>query len=167
MAAPLKPTRAQSRYGVGFLRTLCAQAGYGLTETSPDEDVLAVDCTLDAPAAAIRVQVKCTTGNFTKKDRYMSFWVEDYWRAMWEQNINDAYFVVIRLGFKAQNRWVEHHPQHTQHNAAGYWARIDPQHIPTTIRVSESQRLTHSTFATWERHLVAKYGGGDVVNRQS
>src|SRR6187402_3112199 len=46
-------------------------------------------------ASPVRVQVKCTTKNFGKTTGYLSFHVEDHWRAAWEQNLNDLYFVVI------------------------------------------------------------------------
>jgi hypothetical protein len=42
--ATLPDTGRRARYGVAYLRTICAQAGVGVKETSPDEDVLAVDC---------------------------------------------------------------------------------------------------------------------------
>ena len=137
VAAPLGQTRAQSRYGVAYLRALSAQAGYGLSETPADEDVLAVDCTLDTPASPVRVQVKCTTKNFGKTTGYLSFHVEDHWRAAWEQNLNDLYFVVIRLRSKVEAKWVTHPDLYTHHDAIGYWARIQPAQSPTRCRCTK------------------------------
>jgi hypothetical protein len=158
--APLNSIRAQSRYGVAFVRTLCAQAGFGFTETSLDEDTLAVDCTLEAPAQGIRVQVRSTTQAFTKKDRSLAFGVADHWRAAWEQNANDLYFVVVRLSSPAQDDWISHPLGHTHHDAIGYWARIQPTAIPPTVRVYEAARLTHFTLASWEHDVLKKLGGG-------
>jgi hypothetical protein len=41
--ATLDTNRAKSRFGVAYVRAVCSQAGVGFQETSPDEDVLAVD----------------------------------------------------------------------------------------------------------------------------
>src|SRR3712207_247295 len=51
----------RGRYGVAYLRSLCATAGVGLKENSPDEDVDAVDATLKFARASAEVQVKCTS----------------------------------------------------------------------------------------------------------
>jgi Domain of unknown function (DUF4365) len=159
VGAPLGQTRAQSRYGVAYLRALSAQAGFGLSETAADEDVLAVDCTLDIPASPVRVQVKCTTKNFGKTTNYLSFHVEDHWRAAWEQNLNDLYFVVIGLRSKVAARWVTHPDLYTHHDAIAYWARIRPAAIPTAVRVHRADRLTATTIADWEDHLLRRQGG--------
>lgn len=58
----LTPTGQRARYGVSYVRNICAQAGIGLIETSPDEDVLATDCEVEFKEASVRVQVKCTSG---------------------------------------------------------------------------------------------------------
>jgi len=41
--ATLTPDRRKARYGVAYVRSICAQAGVNLQEMSRDEDVLAVD----------------------------------------------------------------------------------------------------------------------------
>lgn len=164
MAGPLTHNGAQARYGVAFVRSLSAQAGYGLTETSLDEDVLAIDCKLEAPPGDIRVQVKCTTRAFSKKQRYISYTVEDHWREVWEKNLFDLYFVVVRLGLKPAEQWIAHTDAYTQLNAIGYWAKVDPKQIPNAVRVHETNRLKATTFSIWEENLVARFGGHGAAN---
>ena len=108
--------------GVAFVRTLCAQAGYGFTETSLDEDTLAVDCGLVAPATTIRVQVKCTTRQFTKKRRALDLRRRrSLARNVWEQNAHDLYFVAVGLSSPGQNDWITHPLEYTHHDAIVYW----------------------------------------------
>ncbi|WP_103348897.1 hypothetical protein [Amycolatopsis sp. CA-128772] len=64
--ATLDANRAKSRFGVAYVRAVCSQAGVGFQETSPDEDVLAVDGCVEFEIAAARVQIKCT-GQFRLK----------------------------------------------------------------------------------------------------
>ena len=62
---PFKPVLGdnarEARYGVSYVRALCSQAGVSLTETSPDEDAVAIDATLLLKPAFACVQVKCTS----------------------------------------------------------------------------------------------------------
>ena len=44
----------RARYGVSYLRNICAQAGVGLNETPADEDVLAVDCDVVFPEGSVQ-----------------------------------------------------------------------------------------------------------------
>jgi hypothetical protein len=155
---------AQARYGVAFVRSLSAQAGYGLTETSLDEDVLAIDCKLEAPPGDIRVQVKCTTRAFSKKQHYISYTVQEHWREVWKKNLFDFYFVVVRLGLKPVDKWIAHPDACTQLNAIAYWAKVDPEQIPKAIRVYKANRLNAATFSAWETNLIAKFGGDDAGN---
>ena len=53
--------RRKARYGVSYIRNLCAQAGLRFGETEQDEDVLAVDCEIKYREANVGVQVKCTS----------------------------------------------------------------------------------------------------------
>lgn len=62
MATPILSVSARkARYGVAYLRSVCAQAGVGLSETSADEDVLAIDCDVKFAEGVVGVQVKCTS----------------------------------------------------------------------------------------------------------
>jgi hypothetical protein len=51
----------KARYGVAYFRTICAQAGVSFTETSADEDNMAVDGLVSFARSSSRVQLKCTS----------------------------------------------------------------------------------------------------------
>ena len=55
----LTPDGRKARYGVAYVRSICAQAGVNLQETSPDEDVLAVDCDIKFSGGGAHFQ--CTS----------------------------------------------------------------------------------------------------------
>src|SRR2546423_1799545 len=58
----LTPEGRKARYGVAYIRSICAQAGVNLQEMSPDEDVLVVDCDIKFPRGNVSAQIKCTGG---------------------------------------------------------------------------------------------------------
>jgi hypothetical protein len=55
--ATLTPNGAKARFGVAYLRAICSHAGVGFTETSADEDVLAIDGSIEFELGSVRVQV--------------------------------------------------------------------------------------------------------------
>lgn len=148
----------KGRYGVAYLKTLCAQAGYGLNESAPGEDWFAIDCHLAARPGVIRLQVKCTTRKFAGKDEVLTWPVKPHWRDVWSANVTTIYFIVVQVSSDACSNWVEHTPLRTSHKATAYWVGIDPKNIPTTLRVAKSSRLTAETFSEWESALLAGYG---------
>lgn len=163
-SGPFEVTRRQARYGLFHLGALSAHAGYGLSETPPDSDILAVDCSLEAEALPIRIQVKCTTRSFSKKLRYLSWKVEDSWRERWQKNVTPVYFVVVRVSQSNVDSWMAHQQDSTLHRAAAFWAEIDPANIPDRIRVFESDRLTAATLVDWDRALTRRFSGvGEVA----
>ena len=46
-------TGCKARYGVAYLRSICSQAGVMMTETDPDEDAIAIDCTLNLGVGSV------------------------------------------------------------------------------------------------------------------
>lgn len=54
-------TATQERYGVGYLSSVCAEAGIGLGESRPGEDHYGIDAPLHLSRGVVSVQVKCTT----------------------------------------------------------------------------------------------------------
>ena len=154
-------TQRKARYGVAYLRALCAQAGYPMSETSADEDIFAVDCTVALRAVHLRVQVKCTGADFSKGKQDLVYKVEDSWQAKWKDNIHPLYFVVVRVPHVHDSEgWLEHNHMWTLHHTAAYWTKVDPQNIPTHIRVPRSQALTAATICEWEDSFVAAWKAG-------
>ena len=51
----------RARYGAAYMRSLCAHAGALFTESSIDEDIMAIDGAVDFARMPVRVQIKCTS----------------------------------------------------------------------------------------------------------
>src|SRR5262245_29053064 len=92
--ATLSAELRKARYGVAYVRSICSQAGVPLSETDPDEDVLAVDCDLKFPEASVRVQVKCTS-RWKITGKSISWPVAKAWVQKWDMNELPVYFIVV------------------------------------------------------------------------
>jgi hypothetical protein len=68
-----------ARFGAAYLRAICSHAGVGFTETTIDEDVLAVDATVDFAISPARVQIKCSIRFKIKKGKTASWQAEESW----------------------------------------------------------------------------------------
>lgn len=164
--ATLGPNRAKSRFGVAYVRAVCSQAGVGFQETSPDEDVLAVDGTVDFEVACARVQVKCT-GRFRIKGSSTATWpIEESWQQRWNRSGLPVYFVLVIVDPDDQVSWMLHQDQVTLHRAAAFWVRVDTLPDGRNISVPKAQRLTADTLSQWAEDVEASFdgsGGGRVA----
>ena len=151
----LDTNRQKARYGVSYLRCVCAQAGFGLTETEPDEDVLAVDCAVQYPELAVSVQVKCTSG-LTIKGRTKSIPVEEGWIEKWSRSLVPVYLLVVIVP-KEVSKWLEHVDEGTLHRTAAFWKRVDRGVTLPSVKIPRSQRLTVDTISLWHRELLANF----------
>ncbi|MFD7308550.1 DUF4365 domain-containing protein [Promicromonospora sp. NPDC059942] len=150
--------RAQlARYGVSYVRSVCAQAGVGINETSPDEDVLATDCDVKFREASVNVQVKCTT-RFTIQGRTKSWQLEPSWVEKWSDSLLPVYFVLVTAPRDFED-WIEHTDLGTVHKTAAFWKRFDPNTDQASITLPVAQRLTADTLATWHSDMLAAFGG--------
>lgn len=149
----------KGRYGVAYLRNICAQSGYGMSETSPGEDAMAIDCKIECYSGDIRVQVKCTEKDFTSQLDHLSMPVEDGWKEKWSAyGIYPAYFLVVRVPRGCDN-WIVQNGDHTTlHQTAAYWTKIDVASIGSSIKVSKSKRFTSETVSAWENELLRLNG---------
>lgn len=120
----LEANRAKSRFGVAYVRAVCAQAGLGFLETSPDEDVLAIDCLVWVATAPVMVQVKCTSQFKINGGRTATWPVELAWREKWQKCALPVYFVLVVVD-EQQMRWMDHHADGTVHRAAAFWVRVN------------------------------------------
>jgi hypothetical protein len=155
--ATLEPNRRKARYGVAYLRSVCAQAGVGMTETSPDEDVLAVDCSIEFFEAPVRVQVKCTS-QFAITGRSASWSLDPAWTQVWAKAKVPVYFVLVIVG-KDYDSWLEHDVDGTVHRAAAFWRRLVPGELGTRLEIPKSQRLSAETLQHWRRDMLAQFTG--------
>jgi hypothetical protein len=157
--ATLSPTRAKARFGVAYVRAVCSQAGVGFAETSPDEDVLAVDGDVQFSEASVRIQVKCS-GQFKINGGSTATWqAEPHWREMWRNSIHPVYFVLVIVDPDEQQNWLDHRDDGTLHRAAAFWVRVDGLMENQNITVPKHQRLTASTLGVWKAELLSGYTG--------
>jgi hypothetical protein len=158
VVATLSANGSKARYGVSYVRNVCAQAGVGMTETPADEDVLAVDCTVDFAPAPVRVQVKCTS-QFTIAGRQASWKIEPGWLRAWKDSKIPVYFVLVIVQGEP-TMWLDHRPKATLHNAAAFWHRVDQLPPDTTsLTIVKKRRLTVATVQEWRADLLACFGG--------
>jgi hypothetical protein len=154
----LSPNGSKARFGAAYVRAICSHAGVGFTETSIDEDVLAVDGTVDFAVCPARVQIKCT-GKFRISGGKTASWeAEESWWGKWHQSGIPVYFVVVVVDPDIQIDWLNHQDNGTLHRAAAFWVRVD--HLPdrSRITVPKSQRLTAETLAEWASDVDASFG---------
>lgn len=157
--ATLTPNGSKGRFGVAYLRMIASQAGIGLNETSPDEDVLAIDCDLCFAIANVRVQVKCSS-QFQITGRSASWSADSSWCGKWKQSLLPVYFVLVILDSETQEQWVEHHDYGTLQRAAAFWVRVNQlDDDAASISIPKSQRLSIDTFHIWENELLACFSG--------
>ena len=154
----MSPNGQKARYGVSYLRNICAQAGFGMVETSPDEDVLAVDCEVQFEEAPVRVQVKCTSG-LTIGGRTKSSPLKEEWIGKWSRSCLPVYLVIVVVP-EDVSTWLEHPDEGTMHRTAAFWKRVDGESELPSVTIPASQRLTAATLTTWHQDLIAGYVSG-------
>lgn len=146
---------AKARFGVAYLRAICSHAGVGFTETSIDEDVLAIDGKVEFPAAPANIQVKCT-GRFRIKGGKTASWpAEQGWWSKWKTSKLPVYFVLLMVDPDVQVKWLNHSDEGTLLRAAAFWVRVDGMSEASSIVVPKAQRLTADTLHSWAAEVEA------------
>jgi hypothetical protein len=147
----------KARYGVAYVRSICAQAGVNLLEMSPDEDVLAVDCDIKFAEGNVSAQVKCTS-RLTIRGRSASWPVEPEWVSKWQGSLLPVYFVLVIVPTDVAE-WIKHDPaEGTFHRTAAYWRRIlRDERIGSRITIPKSQRFQASTLGLWYSDLLESF----------
>ncbi|MFJ7218955.1 DUF4365 domain-containing protein [Amycolatopsis sp. NPDC098790] len=149
-------TTAKARYGLAYLRSICSQAGVGFNETSPDEDVFAVDADVKFPEGTVSVQVKCT-GGFKIGGNSASWHIEPIWRDKWNRSKVPVYFVLVILDPDLRPEWVTQESSGTSHQSAAFWVRVDNIAETTRLHVPKENRLSWETLLIWRRELLARF----------
>ena len=150
----------KSRYGVVYMRAIAGQAGCGFAETSPDEDRLAVDYSLQFPEGDARVQVKTTKKYAIDGDELdLSFSAEDQWIKKWSRVKVPLYFVIVVVPDDSE-AWLNHNEAGTlMVRTAAYWVQLDAGQFEDskTIRVPRSQRVNADTVRQWHEDFRALF----------
>lgn len=160
MTGTLTLNGQKARYGVAYLRSICAHGGVGLLETSPDEDVIAVDCEIQFAEANVRVQVKCTSG-LTIGGATKSWRVSETWVGHWRASLVPVYMVIVVVPDDVVD-WLEHVNDGTMHRTAAFWGRVDTVSDAPSITIPREQRLTVDTLVLWRTELLRVFSSGDV-----
>ena len=140
---------SKARFGAAYLRAICSHAGVGFTETTIDEDVLAVDGTVDFAVSPVRVQIKCTGQFRIAGGRTASWQAEESWWGNWHRSKIPVYFVLVVVDPDDQLMWLQHQDEGTLQRAAAFWVRVDLLSDGSRIMVPKSQRLTADTLRVW------------------
>ncbi|GAA1880808.1 DUF4365 domain-containing protein [Asanoa iriomotensis] len=144
----------KARYGIAYVSAVFSQAGVPFTETSPDEDHLAVDGVLNLGTAPICIQVKCS-GQFRIRGRSASWSVEPEWREKWTKSKLPVYFILVILDIDDHPHWLLHKVDGTMHKAAAFWVRVDKLGKEKRIKIPKRQRLTVDTLSSWSAEVDA------------
>jgi hypothetical protein len=152
--AVLGENACKARYGITYLRAICSQAGLMFHETSPDEDVLAVDGWVAFEVANVPVQVKCTS-QFRIDGTSATWPATPVWRAKWNRSKLPVYFVLVMMGVNDRTQWIIHDKTSTQHASAAFWTRVDGLSEGSNIVVPKDQRLTATSLDRWAAELNA------------
>jgi hypothetical protein len=143
---------------VSYVRAVCAQAGVGFQETSPDEDVLAVDGDVKFREASVGVQVKCTS-TLKIGGRTASWPLEPGWVRKWAEARLPVYFILVIVE-KDISKWIDHRGAGTLLRAAAFWKRITPAELSSSISIPKAQRFTADTLPIWRTELLSCFGEG-------
>ncbi len=152
--ASLSSDERKARYGLAYVRSICSQAGAPMEESSPGEDVLAVDCCIEFPQGDVRVQVKCTS-RWTIGGSSLTFPIEQEWTRKWDDCFLPVYFVVVIVPKLEARHWLRHDTEGTFHHAAAFWTRLPPGEVGSSVSVPKNQRLTIATISSWHQDLLA------------
>ena len=158
--ASLDDNGRKARFGVSYVRSVCAQAGVGFQETSPDEDILAVDCDVKFREANVGVQVKCTS-SLTIRGRSASWHLDEGWLRKWSDARLPVYFVLVIVEGDS-GAWLTHRRDGTFSHAAAFWRRIVPSELASRINVPKSQRLTVETLGQWRNDMLDCFSPGGM-----
>lgn len=148
----------RGRYGVAYLRALCAHAGVGLSETSSDEDVDAIDATLKFGRASAEVQVKCT-GGFRVGPGQATLQLEPGWVEKWSESYHPVFVVLVKVPARVSD-WIDSKASSTLHRAVAFGKRFDPAMHTASIQFTRGDHMTAETLYDWRDELYAFHENG-------
>lgn len=147
----------RARYGAAYVRALCAQAGAGFTETSIDEDVMAVDGIVDFIRMPVRVQIKCTS-QFVVSGIKLTLPLEPGWVARWAGSTTPVFVVVVKVPTLVPE-WLTFDTSFTRHNTVAYGRRFMAAADSTSMLFDAAHRLTSESIYDWRDTAYALADG--------
>lgn len=137
----------RGRYGSAYLRALAAHAGIGFKETSPDEDVDAIDATLKFARASVEVQVKCKS-TFKVGVGPATLDLEDAWVKKWTGHYSPVYVVLVKVPPTICD-WIDGKTTSTIHKTVAFGKLFDPKLHTTKMKFTKADQLTSETLYDW------------------
>jgi hypothetical protein len=149
----------RARYGAAFVRTLCAQAGATFAETSVDEDIMAIDGTVDFARMPVRVQIKCTS-KFSVSGGKFTLPLEPSWVKKWTASDTPVFVVVVKVPSDIPG-WLDYDVAFTRHNTVAFGRRFVAATDLTSMVFTSSHRLNAESIYEW-RDLAYDIADGVV-----
>lgn len=140
----------QSRFGEAYTRAVAAQAGFTFTPNSPDEDIFAIDATLDFDAGSVYVQIK-TSSTIYPLEKDIPFPADQTWIDKWNCRIAPVYLIFVLLPKESESYLVHEERKTIMNGAHAYWHRLNDGEFAQskTIHIPRSNRFTAATLETW------------------
>ncbi|WP_374228006.1 DUF4365 domain-containing protein [Rhodococcus qingshengii] len=136
----LEVSSRKSRYSLAFISSLCAQAGLRVSETRQDEDVHAIDMSVEYPESSVRLQLKCSSSmQMTRKFETIS--CDQYRIDRWRDNAGPVFIVLVVVPDNHYD-WIADEDRSTLHRTHAYWAQYDPNSTRKSVRVYQENRVT-------------------------
>ncbi len=137
----------KGRYGVAYLRSLAAHAGVRFNETSPDEDVDAIDVALDFGRASAKIQIKCSA-KWKVNHSSATLQLKPEWIEKWTENYEPTYVVLVKVPSLVGD-WIEAKSSSTVHRAVAFGKRFDSNEHTSSMKFTEADRLTSEMLYKW------------------
>lgn len=150
----------RARYGAAYVRALCAHAGAAFTESSIDEDIMAIDGTVDFARMPVRVQIKCTS-KFSIPGGKFTLPLESSWVRKWTTSDTPMFVVVVKVPRDIPG-WLDYDVASTRHNTVAFARRFDRAVDLTSMVFTGVDRLTGESIYDW-RDLAYDIADG-IVN---
>lgn len=149
----------RARYGAAYMRALCAHAGAAFTETSIDEDIMAIDGTIDFARMPVRIQIKCTS-KFSVSSRKITFPLESGWTQKWSISDTPVFVVVVKVPRDIAG-WLDYTSTYTRHNTVAFGRRFNRSKDLTSMVFDSSDLLTGDSIYEW-RDIAYSLADGDL-----
>lgn len=150
----------RARYGAAYVRALCAHAGAAFSESSIDEDIMAIDGTVDFARMPVRIQIKCTS-MFSIPGGKFTLPLEPSWVKKWTTSDTPVFVVVVKVPRDIPG-WLNYDVAYTRHNTVAFGRRFDRAANSTSMVFTSIDRLTGESIYEW-RDLAYDIADG-VVN---
>lgn len=148
----------RARYGAAYMRALCAHAGAMFTESSVDEDIMAIDGAVDFARMPVRVQIKCTS-KFSVSGSRLTLPLEPAWIKKWAASDTPVFVVVVKVPGDIPG-WLDYDVAFTRHNTVAYGRRYEKATDVKSMVFTGADRLTSESIYDW-RDIA--YGIADGV----